>query len=213
MAYYYLFSALFYFYQLGKFGDVGDGEAEAEGAKGVNKHGGIFATRNIFNGALEAMERTSKNLNFVVKPGEGVSVFDWAISEVEDVSQALDLPVGHPGKGREATGSGRCGGILDVTGEQEALFEDILTILGIYPDKDFSRDDHPFLDVTGTISPIDQFLLGSHISLHFVGKTLRIVKDLATHQFVMPFHLCNIPCRGIKGGLFGAFLHASGARP
>lgn len=28
----------------GKFGDVGDGEAETEGTKGVNKHGGIFAT-------------------------------------------------------------------------------------------------------------------------------------------------------------------------
>ena len=205
MAYYYLFSALFYFYQLGKFGDVGDGEAEAEGAKGVNKHGGIFATRNIFNGALEAMEWTGKNLNFVVNLGKSVCVFDWAIGEVEDVSQALDFPIGHPGKGREATGSGRCRGILDVTGEQEALFEDILTILGIYPDKDFSRDDHPFLDVTGTIGPVDQFLLGSHVGLDFIGEAIRRVKDLAAHKFVVPLDLGDVPCGGVERLVFEAF--------
>ena len=92
-----------------------------------------------------------------------------------------------------AIGSGRGRGIHDVTGEQEALFEHVLTIVRIYPDEDLAGDDDPFLDMTRTIGPYDKFLLGCHIGLDFVGETIRIVEDLAAHEFVAPLDQCNVP--------------------
>ena len=52
-----------------------------------------------------------------------------------------------------AIASGRGRGIHDVTGEEEALFEHVLTIVRIYPDEDFAGDDNSFLDMASTIGP------------------------------------------------------------
>jgi hypothetical protein len=145
--------------------------------------------------------------------GKGVGVFDRTVSKGKDVTETLDLPVGHPGKGGMAIGSGGGRGIHDVTGEQEALFEYVLAIVRVYPDEDFAGDNNTLLDMARTIGPYDKFLLGGHIGLDFVGETTRIVEDLATHEFAVPFHLCDVPCGGIEGSLCGAYWYASGARP
>ena len=89
----------------------------------------------------------------------------------------------------------------------------ILTMTLIDSDEYLTSDDHSFLDMTCPISPKDHFLLGSHVGLDFVGETTRIVEDLATHEFAVPFHLCDVPCGGIEGSLCGAYWYASGARP
>ena len=159
------------------------------------------------------MEGPCEDLDLVVGTRKGVSVFDGTVSQGEDVTETLDLPVGHPGKWGEATGSGRGRGILDVTGEQEALFEYVLAMTLVDPDKDLSSDDHSFLDVACAVGPIDEFLLGSHIGLDFVGEAIRRVENLPAHEFVVPFDLCDVPCGGVERLVFEAFLHASGARP
>ena len=159
------------------------------------------------------MEGSGEDLDLVVGTGKGVSVFDGTVGKGEDVTETLNLPVGHPGKGGEATGSGRGRGILDVTGEQEALFEYVLAMTLIDPDKDLSSNDHSFLDVTCAVSPIDEFLLGSHIGLDFVGETIRRVENLPAHEFVVPFDLCDVPCGRVERLVFEAFRYASGARP
>lgn len=145
------------------------------------------------DGTTEAMKGAGENLDLVVGLRKGVGVFDRAVSQGEDVAEALNLPVWHPGKGGEATGCGRGRGILDVTGEQEALFEYVLAMTLIDPDKDLSGDDHSFLDVTCAVSPIDEFLLGSHIGLNFIGEAIRRVENLPAHEFVVPFDLCDVP--------------------
>ena len=50
-------------------------------------------------------------------------------------------------------GSGRGRGIHDVTGEQEALFEYVLTVVRFYPDEDLARNDDSLLEMTRTIGP------------------------------------------------------------
>ena len=197
----------------GKFGDVRDRETEREGAKGVEEDCGKFAARDSRDCTTKAVEGSGEDLNLVVGTGKAVGVFDGTVGKGEDVTKTLDLPVGHPGKGGEATGSGRGRGILDVTGEQEALFEYVLAMTLIHPDKDLSSDDHSFLDVACTIGPVDEFLLGSHIGLDFVGETIRRVENLPAHEFVVPFDLGDVPCGGIERLVFEAFRHASGARP
>ena len=139
------------------------------------------------------MEGTGEDLDLVVGTGKGVGVFDWTVGQGENVTESLDLPVRHPGKGGEATGGGRGRGILDITGEQEALFEHVLAMTLIHPDKDLSGDDHSFLDVTCTISPQDEFLLGSHVGLDLVGEAIRRVENLTAHEFVVSFDLCDVP--------------------
>ena len=145
--------------------------------------------------------------------GKGVGVFDRTVGKGEDVTKTLDLPVGHPGKGGETTGGGRGGGILDVTGEQEALFEYVLAMTLVHPDKDLSCDNHSFLNVPRTISPQDEFLLGSHVGLNFVGEAIRRVENLAAHKFVVSFDLCDVPCGGVERLVLEVFRYASGARP
>ena len=159
------------------------------------------------------MEGSGEDLDLVVGTGKGVVVFDRTVGKSEDVTKTLDLPVGHPGKGGEATGGGRGRGILDVTGEQEALFEHVLAMTLIDPDKDLSCDDHSFLDVTCAVGPVDEFLLGSHVGLNFVGEAIRRVENLPAHEFVVPFDLCDVPCGGIERLVFEVFWYASGARP
>ena len=112
-----------------------------------------------------------------------------------------------------AIGSGRGRGIHDVTGEQEALFKHVLTIARIYPDEDLAGDNDTFLDVACTIGPDGQFLLGCHVGLNFVGEAIRVVEDLAAHEFVAPLHQGNVPCGRIERSLCGTFGYASGARP
>ena len=177
----------------GKFGDVRDGEAEREGAKGVEEDSGKFAARNGRDCSTKAMEGSGEDLDLVVGTGKGVGVFDGTVGKGEDVTKTLDLPVGHPGKGGEATGGGRGGGILDVTGKQKTLLEYVLAMTLIHPDKDLSSDDHSFFDVACTIGPVDEFLLGSHIGLDFVGEAIRRVENLTAHEFVVPFDLCDVP--------------------
>ena len=197
----------------GKFSDVRDGEAEGEGAKGVEEDSGKFATRDGRDCSTKAVEGSGEDLNLVVGTGKGIVVFDGTVGKGEDVTKTLDLPVGHPGKRGEATGSGRGGGILDVTGEQEALFEYVLAMTLVHPDKDLASDDHSLLDVACAVSPIDEFLLGGHVGLDFVGEAIRRVENLPAHEFVVPFDLCDVPCGGIERLVLGAFRHASGARP
>ena len=139
------------------------------------------------------MEGSGEDLDLVVGTGKGVSVFDGTVGKSEDVAEALDLPVGHPGKGGMAIGSGGGRGIHDVTGEQEALFEYVLAMTLVHPDKYFSCNDHSFLDVTCPISPKDHFLLGSHVGFDFVGEAIRGIENLAAHEFVVPFHLSDVP--------------------
>ena len=156
---------------------------------------------------------SGEDLNLVMGPGKGVGVFDRAVGKSEDVTKTLDFPVGHPGKGGMTIGCGRGRGIHDVTGEQEALFEHILTVVRIYPDEYLAGDDHSFLDVACAIGPEDQFLLGSHVGLDFVDKAISIVEDFSAHKLVVSFDHRDVPGRGVDRPLFGAFWHASGARP
>lgn len=159
------------------------------------------------------MKGSGEDLNLVMGPGKGVGVFDGAVGKSEDVTKTLDFPVGHPGKGGMTISSGRGRGIFNVTGEQKALFEYVLAMTLVHPDKDLSCDDHSFLDVPRTISPQDEFLLGGHIGLDFVGETIRRVENLPAHEFVVPFHLGDVPSGGIERLVLEAFRHASGARP
>lgn len=198
---------------IGKFGDVGDREAESEGAEGVQEDRGVFMARDICDSAPEAMEGTCKHLDLVIGTREGVCIFDRSVGEVEDVTETLDLPIRHPSKGGIATGGGGGRGVHDVAGEQEALFKHILTMTLVNTDENLARDDHPFLDVACTIGPIDEFLLGGHVCLHLIGKTIRVVEDLPANEFVVPFDLCDVPCRGVERLLFETFWYASGARP
>ena len=170
-------------------------------------------TRNILNRATEAVEGSGENLNLFVGPGKGVGVFDRTVSKGEDVAEALDLPIRNPRKGGMSIGCGRGRGIHDVTGEQEALFEYVLTMTLAHPDKYFSCNDHSFLDVACSVSPIDHLLLGGHVGLDFVGETIRRVENLPAHEFVVPFHLGDVPSGGIERLVLEAFRHASGARP
>ena len=151
------------------------------------------------------MKRAGENLDLVVGTGKGIGVFDRTVGEIENVAKTLDLPVGHSGKGCVTTGSARGRRVHDVAGEQEALFEDILAVTLVNTDEDFTSDDNTFLDMTCPIGPQNKFLLSSHIGLDFVRKTLGIVEDLTTHEFIVPFYLSNIPCGGIEGTLCGAF--------
>ena len=57
----------------------------------------------------------------------------------------------------------------------------------VHPDKYFSCNDHSFLDVACSVSPIDHLLLGGHVGLDFVGETIRGVENLPAHEFVVPF--------------------------
>ena len=99
------------------------------------------------------MERAGEDLDLVVGTGKGVGVFDRTVGEIEDVTETLDLPVRHPGKSSVTTGGGGGRGIHDVTGEQEALFEDILAVTLINTDEYLASDDNPFLDMTCPIGP------------------------------------------------------------
>lgn len=159
------------------------------------------------------MEGSGENLNLFVGPGKGVGVFDGTVGKSEDVAETLDLPVGHPGKGGMTISSGGGRGIFNVTGEQKALFEYVLTVVRVYPDEDLAGNDHSLLDVACTIGPEDQFLLGCHVSLDFVGETFSIAEDLSAHKLVVSLDHCDVPGRGVDKTLFGAFRHASGARP
>ena len=165
------------------------------------------------DGTTEAVERTGEDLDLVVGTGKGVGVFDGTVGEGEDVTETLNLPVGHPGKGGEATGGGRGRGVFDVTGEQEALFEYVLAVVGFHADEDLAGDDDTLLDVTCAVGPVNELLLGGHVGLDFVGETIGGVEDLPAHEFVVPFDLCDVPCRGVERLVFEAFRHASGARP
>ena len=62
-----------------EFCDIGDGEAEGEGAEGVEEDSGESTARDGGDCTTEAMEGASENLNLVVELGEGVGVFDRAI--------------------------------------------------------------------------------------------------------------------------------------
>ena len=177
----------------GEFSDVRDGEAEREGAKGVEEDSGKFTARDGRDCTTKAVEGSGEDLNLVAGTGKAVGVFDGTVGQGENVTKTLDLPVGHPGKRGETTGGGRGRGILDVTGEQEALFEYVLAMTLVDPDKDLSSDDHSFLDVACAVGPIDEFLLGSHIGLDFVGEAIRRVENLTAHEFVVPFDLCDVP--------------------
>jgi hypothetical protein len=196
-----------------EFGNVCDGETEGEGAEGVDEYGGVLATRDGGNDTTEALEGTGENLDFVVRTRKGVSVFNGTVGKGKDVTETLDLPVRHPGKGGKAIGGGRSRGVFDVTGKQEALFEDILTMTLIDTDKYLTGNDHPFLDMSRTVGPVDHFLLGSHVGLYFIWETIGGIEDFAAHEFVVPFDLRNVPCRGVERLVFEAFRHASGARP
>lgn len=198
---------------IGEFGDVRDREAESEGAEGVQEDRGVFMARDICDGTPETMEGTCEHLDLVIGTREGVCIFDRSVGEVEDVTKTLNLPVRHPSKGGIATGSGGGRGVHDVAGEQEALFEYILTMTLVNTDENLARDDHPFLDVACTVGPIDEFLLGGHVCFHLIGKTIRVVEDLPANEFVVPFDLCDVPCRGVERLLFEIFRYASGARP
>ena len=165
------------------------------------------------DGTTEAVERSGEDLDLVIGTGKVVGVFDGTVGKSEYVTETLDLPVWHPGKGGEAIGSRRSRGVFDITGEQEALFEYVLAMTLVHPDKYFSCNDHSFLDVACSVSPIDHLLLGGHVGLDFVGETIRGVENLPAHEFVVPFDLCDVPCGGIGRLVFEAFRHASGARP
>ena len=197
----------------GKFSDVRDRETEREGAKSVEEDSGKFAARDGSDSSKKAVERAGEDLDLIAGTWKGVGVFDGTVGQGEDVTETLDLPVRHPGKGGEATGGGRGRGILDVTGEQEALLEYVLAMTLVHPDKDLSSDDHSLLDVACTIGPIDKFLLDSHVSLDFVGEAIRRVEDLPAHEFVVPLDLCDVPRGGVERLVFEAFRYASGARP
>jgi len=151
------------------------------------------------------MEGSCENLDLVVWTRKGVSVFDGTVSQGEDVAETLDLPVGHPSKWGKATGGGRGRGVFDVTGEQEALFEDILTMTLVDTDEDLAGNDHPFLDMTCAIGPVDHLLLGSHVGLDLIGEAIRGVKDLTAHKFVVPLDLGDVPCGGVERLVFEAF--------
>lgn len=99
------------------------------------------------------MERASENLDLVVGTGKGASVFDRTVGEIENVTETLDLPVGHSRKGCVTTGSARGRRVHDVTGEQEAVFEDILTMTLVNTDKYLASNDNTFLDMTRPIGP------------------------------------------------------------
>ena len=99
------------------------------------------------------MERAGENLDLVVGTGKSVGIFDRTVGEIEDVTETLDLPVGHPGKSGVTTGSARGRRIHDVAREHEALFEDILAVTLINTDEDLASDDNPFLDMTCPIGP------------------------------------------------------------
>ena len=165
------------------------------------------------DGTTEAVERSGEDLDLVIGTGKVVGVFDGTVGKSEYVTETLDLPVWHPGKGGEAIGSRRSRGVFDITGEQEALFEYVLAMTLVHPDKYLAGDDHSFLDVTCPISPKDHFLLGGHVGLDFVGEAIRGVENLAAHEFVVPFDLCNVPRGRVEGLVLEVFRHASGARP
>ena len=192
---------------------IRDGETEGEGAEGVKEDGGEFTTRDGSDGTTETMERSGEDLDLVVESGKGVSVFDRTVCEGEYVTEALDLPIWNPGKGGMTIGSRRGRWIHDVTGEQEALLKYILAVVWFYPDEDLARDNDTLLDMARTIGPYDKFLLGCHVGLDFVRKAIRIVENLATHEFVALFHLCDVPRGGIDWSLCWGLGHASGARP
>jgi hypothetical protein len=159
------------------------------------------------------VEGSCENLNLVVKLGKGVAVFNRTVCKSENVTEALDLPIWNPGKGGMTIGSRRGRRILDVTGKQEALLEHILAVVWFYPDEDLAGNNNMLLDMTRTIGPYDKLLLGCHVGLDFVRKAIWIIENLATHEFVALFHLCDVPCGGIERSLCGSLGHASGARP
>ena len=136
-----------------KFCNMRDWKAEGKGAKGIEENGGEFTAGDGCNGTTEAVEGASENLDLVVGTGKGVGVFDRTVGEIEDVTETLDLPVGHPGKSSVAIGSGRGRRVHDVAREQEALFEDILAVTLVNTDENLASDDNPFLDMTCPISP------------------------------------------------------------
>jgi hypothetical protein len=140
-------------FHLCKLGEVRDRKTETKGTKGVEKDSDIFAARDFFNSSFKAVEGACKNLNIIMEQRKGVCIFDWTIGEIEDVTETLDLPVGHPGKSCVAIGSGRGRRVHDVAREQEALFEDILAVTLVNTNEDLARDDNSFLHMTCPIGP------------------------------------------------------------
>ena len=69
-----------------EFCDIRDGEAEREGAEGVEEDSGESTARDGGDCTTEAMEGASENLNLVAGLGKGVGVFDRTIGEGEDVA-------------------------------------------------------------------------------------------------------------------------------
>ena len=79
--------------------------------------------------------------------------------------------------------------------------------------KYLTGDDHPFLDVTCPIGSIDHLLLSCHVGLDLVREAIGGIENITAHEFVTPFDLCDVPCRGVERLIFEAFWQASGARP
>ena len=99
------------------------------------------------------MERAGENLDLVVRTGKSVGVLDRTVGKIENITETLDLPVGHPGKSCVAIGSGRGRRVHDVAREHEAPFEDILAVTLVNTDEDLASDDNPFLNMACPIGP------------------------------------------------------------
>ena len=194
-----------WFWPLGEFGEVFEGELELEATEGVEDDGGVFVAVHHGDFAFQAFEGFEPgelavhDLDAVVDFGRDFAVFDGSAGQVEDFGELADFPVGDAGEvGEVVLGAGE-GGVFEVAGQVGAGFQDGDAVLLGHADEDFAPYDDFLPQGVGLAFLFgllaEQHLCG-HVGFDVEGDCGGVVQQLAGLDFGAPFHFCHVPgCR------------------